>query len=45
MTIVTIQFKDPANPQEIQTWFNANPAVSVVAGFIWQNFAYLITNP
>lgn len=45
MTIVTIQFKDPSNPKEIQAWFDANTTAVVVAGFIWQNFAYLVTNP
>jgi len=45
MTIVTIHYAVPSDPHEVQEWLNANPTAVVVAGWTWQNYVYLITNP
>ncbi len=45
MTIVTIYFNNPANPIEVQKWLDANTTSNVVAGWTFENYIYLITNP
>lgn len=42
MTIVTIAVADPSNPDEVQTWFNNNPSVTVIDFAVQGNLFYIV---
>jgi hypothetical protein len=42
MTIATVIMADPAQPAEIQAWFDANPTIVISEMIVSGNIVYLI---